>query len=128
MKNFSSAPFSLPTSIKVFLRDYYQQYKRKPLEHYTSVLKDAADKEKPYIFLIGTLWKETDNAKSTNEARKKFIEASKKIENCNFEGGLFATKDHSNYKANKELIFSRLYPISEYITKTKDRSPIPKIP
>lgn len=120
LNNFLKVPFSLPTNLKKYLRDYYQQYKREPLESYVSPLTNSIKKEKSYVFMIGTLWKETDNATSTNEERKKFIETCKSIDSCQFEGGMYATKEHSNYANFKDIIFSEPYSITEYIEKTKE--------
>lgn len=119
IKNFLRVPFSLPTTTKTFLKDYYQQYKRKPLENYLSILENHPEKEKPYIFIIGTLWENTDNAISTNKERKNFIEACKNIDNCEFEGGLYALTNHSQYGRYRHIIFSTPYSVDEYITKTK---------
>lgn len=117
-RNFLATPRSLPTTINKFFKDYYQQYKREPIESYLVHFKIKQIK-KPFIFMIGTLWKDTDNAKITNQKRKNFIEACKKIDNCEFEGGLYFISKDAEYEKYKDIIFSKPYSIKEYIRKTK---------
>lgn len=119
IKNILSSPFSLPTKSNTFLKDYYQQYKREPLENYLLNPVMKSENENPYIFMIGTLWNENDYAESTNEERKNFMEACRKIDNCKFEGGFYAIPNHLKYEEFKNFIFSTPYSTAEYINKTK---------
>lgn len=119
LTNWVTSVFSLPTTTVTFLKDYYQQYKRASIEIYLMDTNEKSENVNPYIFMIGTLWKESDFAENTNEARKKFIQACKKIDHCTFEGGFFALPNHLNYQKFKEFTFSKSYSIFNYIKKTK---------
>lgn len=102
---------------KRFFQDYYSQYKRSFLSDYQN--KETPKKEvtsgKPYIYLIATLWQDTDR---TNKERKTFIE-SVKAQNCNFEGGFFVSKSHPKIDEYKNLIFTKPYSSEVYIEKSK---------
>ncbi|MEH6769288.1 hypothetical protein [Maribacter arcticus] len=118
--NFVKFKFSPIVKLKPYLGDYYHQWKRPKLGDY---LTSSNDKRiiipaKPYIFMIGTLWKHENCTKETNLIRKTFIEACK-TESCNFEGGFFASENHPQYSEYKDFIFKKRYSVNEYIQKTK---------
>src|SRR5690606_23298566 len=54
----------------------------------------------------------------TNRLRKEFIEGCQSA-GLNFEGGFYASEDHLYYEEFKNYIFTRRYPIHEYLIKTK---------
>ena len=119
LRNILTSSFALPTHRSTFIKDYYQQYKREPIESYLNDITEKSENKNAYIFMIGTLWNESDYAENTNNERKKFIEACRKTDNCKFEGGFYATPNHLKFEEFKSFVFSRPYSTSEYIKKTK---------
>jgi glycosyltransferase involved in cell wall biosynthesis len=113
-----SEPYFL---FKRFLRDYYDQIKRERLEDYliSRNESDLGTDVKPYVFLIGRLWKHQNCVDHTNLMRKKFIETCQKG-NCEFEGGLLARKEHPQYEEFKHLCFLKPYSTSDFLRKTKE--------
>lgn len=114
--NFLKCNFSPLVSLKNHLSDYYRHYQRPLLQDYSNNNLDSNDEK--YVFMIGTLWEHANCIEGTNLLRKQFVETCKSMD-VNFEGGFFATKDHPQYEEFKDLIFSRLYKIEEYLSKTK---------
>lgn len=115
-KNLVSSFNSIPVKPIVFLKDYWKQYKRIPLEYYLSL--NVREKEN-YVFMIGTFWKSSDAAKITNKLRLQFIKSCMENKDIHFEGGLFATNSHPNYEKFKSYIFSTYYSLKSYVDKTK---------
>jgi glycosyltransferase involved in cell wall biosynthesis len=113
-----SAPYFL---FKRFLRDYYDQITRERLEDYLkpNAEENNAKDKKPYVFLIGRLWKHQNCIDHTNLMRRKFIETCQKG-NCDFEGGLLARKEHPQYEEFKHLCFLKPYSTSAFLQKTKE--------
>ncbi|MFD2518755.1 glycosyltransferase [Salinimicrobium flavum] len=116
VSNFIKCNFSPLVSTKAHLLDYYLQLKRPALEKYTSGI--FHDEEKPYVFMIGTLWNHKNCMEETNLLRRKFVEVCKSM-NIDFEGGFFSSSDHPQYKDFKSLIFTERYSPNAYVGKTK---------
>lgn len=104
--------------VKRFLRDYREQLKRPKLEEYLAdtYIKNKA-KTNPYIFMIASLWQDSDSMSRTNQLRKKFIEICKSND-CEFEGGFFTSKDTIIPQGFKSVIFHKSYSAKEYVGKT----------
>lgn len=117
--NFLKCNFAPIVTLKTHLRDYYSQYKRPSLEEYTNDTIHIDNKT--YVFMIGTLWTHKNCIEGNNLFRKIFVETCKSM-NINFEGGFFSSLNHPQYEEYKNLIFTKPYPIREYIEKTKKSS------
>jgi glycosyltransferase involved in cell wall biosynthesis len=116
LKNLITNIFSIPVTPILFLKDYWKQYKRIPIEYYLDLNLKEKDN---YVFMIGTFWKPSDTAKITNQLRLQFIKSCLKNKNLLFEGGLFATENHPDYQKYKPYIFSTFYTLKSYVDKTK---------
>jgi len=116
INNYFKAKNRLKIPKKRFFRDYFQQFKRPRLSEYLSSLPQQTLRERPYIFMIASLWADKSAKGSTNLYRKKFIEAAQQS-NCDFEGGFYA-KDNSHDHYRK-FIFTKPYTPSEYLENTK---------
>ncbi|MCH4824157.1 glycosyltransferase [Gramella lutea] len=115
--NFIKCKFRPLVSLKAHILDYYLQFKRPKLEEYHSEV--IHERNKPYVFLIGTLWPHENCIEGTNLYRKTFVETCESM-NIDFEGGFFSNQDHPQYKLFKDLIFSERYSVKSYIEKTKE--------
>ena len=117
LANYIKCELSHIVSFKTHLSDYYNHYKRPLLKEYTII--DTKNKNNnPYVFMIGTLWPHANCIEGTNLLRKTFVETCK-AEKVNFEGGFFSSFDHPQYEEFKHLIFTKRYPVIEYVEKTK---------
>ena len=119
VSNLLKCKFSIPVSLKTYLADYRAQYKRPILDDY--LLTHSTNKNpqsRPYVFLVGTLWKHRNCIEGTNLFRKTFIELCKSLD-CEFEGGFYAQPSHPQYKQFQNLVFSKRYSVKEYALKTK---------
>jgi glycosyltransferase involved in cell wall biosynthesis len=118
--NYARCNFSPAVSLKTFLVEYYRQYKRPPLSEYlvTGLNKEGSKNNKPYVFMIGTLWEHKNCIEGTNLQRKTFFETCKKAD-CNLEGGFFGSVSHPQYEEFKDMVFLERYTLEDYIKKTK---------
>lgn len=114
VSNFLKCNLSPIVSFKRHLSDYYSQYRRLPINEYTSNVIDNENK----IFMIGTLWPHQNCIDGTNLLRKTFVETCKSM-NLNFEGGFFSSLNHPQYEEFKDLIFTERYSIKDYVKNTK---------
>jgi hypothetical protein len=63
------------------------QYKRPILNNFIGITDEKSNiNDKPYVFMIATLWPMQNCVEGTNLLRKKFIEVCRTLD-CNFEGG-----------------------------------------
>jgi len=120
ISNYIKCEFSPLVSLKNHLADYYAQYKRPMLDDYLSTTIDYSYTRynKPYVFMIGTLWTHKNCIEGTNLLRKTFVELCKTL-NCNFEGGFLASAKHPQFELFKNLMFYKRYPVKSYVKKTK---------
>lgn len=119
ISNFLKCKFKPLTPFKTYLLDYYLQYKRPTLKEY---LADIFHKEnKPYVFMIGTLWTHENCMNGTNLHRKTFVETCKSMD-IDFEGGFLSSNDHPQYENFKTLTFNERYSTKAYLEKTKKSS------
>ena len=118
--NYIRCKFSPAVSLKTYLLEYYRQYKRPPLDDYLVTVLDQEElkNNKPYIFIIGTLWEHKNCIEGTNLQRKTFFETCKRAD-CNLEGGFFGTPNHPQYEEFKDLVFLERYSLEDYIEKTR---------
>jgi hypothetical protein len=118
--NLFLCKFSTLVSWKMHFKDYYSQYNRPMLKEYLTdpIKSDIKSYNKPYVFMVGTLWAHKNCVEGTNLVRKKFADICKSL-NCDFEGGFFADFNHPQYKEFESLIFTQTYSIEDYINKTK---------
>lgn len=119
ISNLFKCRFTIPVGLKTYLGDYKAQYKRPALDDYLSNQYDEKrGRSKPYVFLVGTLWKHKNCIEGTNLYRKTFIELCQNLD-CDFEGGFYAEPSHPQYSQFQKLIFSNRYSVKEYALKTK---------
>ncbi|GEC79717.1 glycosyltransferase [Flavobacterium aquatile] len=118
ISNLIKCKAGLIIPIKRFLRDYLEQLKRPKLAEYraTKYPKNSTEKT-PYIYMIASLWQDSDSMSRTNLLRKKFIEACKSND-CEFEGGFFTSKDTLIPQGFKNILFYKSYSAKEYVAKT----------
>jgi len=119
LSNLVKCRFSISVGLKTYLADYRAQYRRPVLGDY--LFKHTAGsirQSKPYVFLVGTLWKHKNCIEGTNLFRKTFIELCQSLD-CDFEGGFYAQPNHPQYTQFQSLIFSNRYSVKEYVLKTK---------
>lgn len=105
-----------PANAKVFLKDYWQQYKRLPLKDYRFKPNQMIAN---FVYMIGTLWKPDPYTKITNANRKSFIKYCRENEHIRFEGGLYTKNiaEHPDDFAN--FVIDNPYSIVDYVEKTK---------
>jgi glycosyltransferase involved in cell wall biosynthesis len=117
--NLIKCRFNPLLPIKDFFRDYIQQYRRPKLDDFLNVTEDSSIvSDKPFVFMIGTLWNHKNCLEGTNLLRKSFIEVCKALE-CNFKGGFYASIEHPQFYEFKEFVFSKRYSVENYIRNTK---------
>ncbi len=115
--NYIKCKFSPLVNLKVFLADYYNQYKRLDLDEFADIQQTDSSLNQPYVFFNMRLWPHENCIEGTNLHRKQFVELCKTME-CNFEGGFFASADQPQYKEFKNLICPKVDSKS-YFEKTK---------
>ena len=114
--NLVKCKFSPIVGFKRFFQDYYVHYKRPSLSDYKNTsLKNNAT-QKPYVFMIATLW--GSNGAHTNRKRKAFIGLVKSQE-CAFEGGFFIKEATKENEAYLPFSFKESYSSAQYLEKTK---------
>lgn len=119
ISNFFKCKFKPLIPFKAYLIDYYSQYKRPALTEYSS---GTFHKEnRPYVFMIGTLWTHENCMNGTNLHRKTFVETCKSMD-IDFEGGFLSSPDHPQYEDFKNLTFIERYSTKAYVEKTKKSS------
>jgi glycosyltransferase involved in cell wall biosynthesis len=116
VQNLILCRFSPIESYHMHFADYYGQYTRASLEYYLKPIKNKQNR--PFVFLIATLWPHKNCVAGTNKYRKAFIEAVKAIK-IPFEGGFFVNDEHTDYEDYRDLIISKWYPNKKYIDKSK---------
>lgn len=101
-----------------YLRSYLSQYKQLTLEEFT--VKNFADHpDDNNVFFVSSLWPHANCLTGTNVYRKLFIESCLKNQ-VSFEGGFWVTDvNHPQFQEFKELIFTKRYPLPEYVQKTQ---------
>lgn len=117
--NLIKCRFSPLVSFNNYLKDYYRQFRCAKIDDYLIKSFNNENKDKSYVFMIGTLWLHKNCIENTNLARKKFVEYCKFNNNINFEGGFFAYQNHPQYDEFKELIFKKRYSLGSFIEKTR---------
>lgn len=115
IKNYLFNDSTLKNKFTKHCKDYYHQYKRPRISDFEKDLKTKKKSDKPFIFMIATLWEDQNSIVTTNKNRKEFIEICKQ-KKCNFEGGFFSKSKPPEYQ---NLIFDKHYSVNQYIEKTK---------
>ena len=115
IQNLVKCGISPLVSLKHHFKTYLRQYRHLTVEDY---LSPGPGNDKPFVFMIGTLWPHQNCIERTNRLRRDFIEICQSA-GLNFEGGFYASKDHLYYEEFKDHIFTRRYPIQEYLIKMK---------
>ncbi|MGB3773890.1 MAG: hypothetical protein WA951_01415, partial [Leeuwenhoekiella sp.] len=117
-KNYLKGRKRLKIGKKRLLRDYFAQFKRPRFKDYQLKDTTSTKSKKPYIFTIASLWKDETARGTTNQYRKKFMEAANKAD-CIFEGGFYIDKNRIKPKGYTDLLFTKPYTTSAYLKKTK---------
>jgi len=118
--NYIKCGFSPLVSTKDFIKDYLSLYRRPALKDYAEIdpADDTINQDRPFVFMIGTLWTHKNCIEGANLIKKAFIESCKAL-GCIFEGGFFASPEHPQYNEFSDLIFKKRYTCKDYIRKTK---------
>lgn len=118
ISNLIKCKGGLIVPLKRFLRDYREQLKRPKLAEYCATKYPKNNSETTsFIFMIASLWQDSDSMSRTNLLRKNFIEICKS-NNCEFEGGFFTSKDTLIPQGFKNILFYKSYSAKEYVAKT----------
>jgi hypothetical protein len=115
--NYIKSFFILRISLRKYLEDYAIQYKRPVLNDFFSPSTLPDNFRRPYVYFNSRLWFQQNCIEGTNLNRKDFVEHCKAM-NCTFEGGFFASADHSQYEEFKNII-ARKDDTKTYFEKTK---------
>ena len=119
LSNYFHCRLSPLVSLKHHLGDYLAQYKRPTLADVTSIADSETNIcDKPYVFMIGTLWPHRNCIEGTNLHRRMFIDVCQSL-NCRFEGGFLASVDHPQYGEFRDAVLSKPYSVDSYVRKTK---------
>ena len=116
IKNWLISFSECPVNAKVFVKDYWQLYKRFPLQEYRSKQNKPT---KNFVFMIGTLWQPDPHTKKTNANRKAFIKLCKANEQIHFEGGLYTKNTSEHPREYADFVIDNQYSIVDYVEKTK---------
>ncbi|HEX9979684.1 MAG TPA: hypothetical protein VGB50_03870 [Flavobacterium sp.] len=114
--NLLASSFSVPTKKRIFIKDYWQTYRREKLEKFLSPEKNNTN---AYIFLTATLWTADEYADNTNHLRKYFIDTCRQLNEVEFEGGLYATPEHPKFDEFKSVAIPKQYALKKFIRKNK---------
>lgn len=117
--NLVQLKFSPQISLKNHFRSYLSQLKQLKTEvFFDGKAKTGATKNK--VFFISSLWPHPNCLTGTNLYRKMFMDSCVKNK-VNFEGGFWVPDiNHPQFDDFRHLTFTRRYPLSRYVEKTKE--------
>lgn len=97
---------------RYYASGYKTQYRRPELNDFK-----PEPSEDHYIFFDSSLWTES-GSKSTNHWRASFIRTCKSMD-VEFEGGLFAYRQHPEIEKFRDVLLEKMVSLGEYISQIK---------